>query len=139
MANIILDVPRGYPCQKQTKNPGIAAIHPVVSPQCTVGVLVHRYVVAIHTSCSAHAFHLFDEHNRCLVSHTLRVPVPSTKKEVNLQILKHHPVIIASRFAYNADTTCTRRHRTLCHGQPQRQWPLCYTYSPSLARERSGD
>ena len=47
------------------------------------------------------------------------VPVPSRIHEwPNLLVLKHNPVIIAGLFVYNADTTRTRRHRTLVTASP---------------------
>ena len=67
MANIILHVLSGYP-RKKTQNPGEDAILPVISTQSTARVLVDRYVTS--TSRGAHAIDLFDEHSRCLVSHT---------------------------------------------------------------------
>ena len=70
--------------KNQTQNQGKDAIFPVVSPQCSARALVHSYVTSIHISSGAHTVDLFDEHDRCLVSYIIRVPVPSTKQEANL-------------------------------------------------------
>ena len=74
MANIALHVPKRCPCESQAQSPGKGAILPVVSPKCTARVLVHRYVTTIHTRGGADTVDLFDDHNRCLVSRTVRVP-----------------------------------------------------------------
>ena len=72
MANIILheftNKTEGLSMRKPNTEPRQDAILPAISPPCTARVLVHRYVTSI--SRGAHTVDLFDDHNRCLVSHT---------------------------------------------------------------------
>ena len=116
--------PRGYQCENQTLNPGKDAIPPVVSPQCTARVLVHRYVTT--TSRGVHTVDQFDERNRCLVSHTRYVHTGTcTKYEgggcTSGQIFIFENIIQSASpasYAYNADSICTRTHRTLVTANP---------------------
>ena len=128
MANIILheftNKTEGLSMRKPNTEPRQDAILPAISPPCTARVLVHRYVTS--TSRGVHTVDQFDERNRCLVSHTRYVHTGTcTKYEgggcTSGQIFIFENIIQSASpasYAYNADSICTRTHRTLVTANP---------------------